>query len=100
MEENVSGCYAQKPLKSIERIINASSRPDDVVIDFAEARVYDHSGLEAIDALAERYLKYNKKLHLRHLSQECHNLLDQAGDLVEVNRKEDPKYHVADDRLA
>jgi site-specific DNA-methyltransferase (adenine-specific) len=39
MEENVSGCYAQKPLKSIERIINASSRPDDVVIDF-----FAHSG--------------------------------------------------------
>ena len=28
------------------------------------------------------------------------DLLDQAGDLVEVNRTEDPKYHVADDRLA
>jgi len=39
MEENVSGCYAQKPLKSIERIINASSRPHDVVIDF-----FSHSG--------------------------------------------------------
>jgi site-specific DNA-methyltransferase (adenine-specific) len=39
MEENVSGCYAQKPIKSIERIINASSHPDDVVIDF-----FSHSG--------------------------------------------------------
>ena len=26
MEENVNGCYAQKPLKSIERIINVSSK--------------------------------------------------------------------------
>jgi len=34
MKENVSGCYAQKPLKAIERIIEASSRPDDSVIDF------------------------------------------------------------------
>jgi len=39
MEENVSGCYAQKPLKSIGRIINASSRPNDIVIDF-----FSHSG--------------------------------------------------------
>jgi site-specific DNA-methyltransferase (adenine-specific) len=39
MEENVSGCYAQKPLKSIERIIQASSAPDDLVIDF-----FSHSG--------------------------------------------------------
>ena len=39
MEENVSGCYAQKPLKSIERIINASSEQGDLVIDF-----FAHSG--------------------------------------------------------
>jgi site-specific DNA-methyltransferase (adenine-specific) len=34
MEENVSGCYAQKPLKSIARIILASSKPNDIVVDF------------------------------------------------------------------
>lgn len=39
MEENVSGCYAQKPLKAVERIIQASSSTGDVVIDF-----FAHSG--------------------------------------------------------
>ena len=39
MEENVSGCYAQKPLKAIERIISASSEPNDLVTDF-----FAHSG--------------------------------------------------------
>lgn len=39
MEENVSGCYAQKPLKSIERILNTSSRVGDLVIDY-----FSHSG--------------------------------------------------------
>ncbi|MFZ0543886.1 MAG: site-specific DNA-methyltransferase [Candidatus Promineifilaceae bacterium] len=39
MEENVSGCYAQKPLKAIERILNASSKAGDLVIDF-----FSHSG--------------------------------------------------------
>lgn len=39
MEENVSGCYAQKPIKCIDRIIRASSNPDDLVIDF-----FAHSG--------------------------------------------------------
>jgi site-specific DNA-methyltransferase (adenine-specific) len=34
MEENVNGCYAQKPLKSMERIIRASSRKGDTVVDF------------------------------------------------------------------
>ncbi len=39
MEENVTGCFAQKPLKSIERIISASSGPSDLVVDY-----FSHSG--------------------------------------------------------
>ncbi|HVC94053.1 MAG TPA: site-specific DNA-methyltransferase [Pirellulales bacterium] len=39
MEENVSGCYAQKPLKSIDRIVAASSLEGGLVADF-----FAHSG--------------------------------------------------------
>jgi site-specific DNA-methyltransferase (adenine-specific) len=39
MEENVPGCYAQKPLKAIERIMQSSSDEGDVVVDF-----FAHSG--------------------------------------------------------
>jgi len=45
MVENVSGCYAQKPLKCIERIIEASSAPEDFVVDF-----FAHSGATLIAA--------------------------------------------------
>jgi len=72
---------------------------DDVVIDFARSRVADHSGLEAIDTLADRYLSAGKTLHLVHLSEECRHLLRRAGNMVEVNVIEDPKYFVADDVL-
>ena len=74
--------------------------PEDVIIDFQHSRVSDHSGIEALDTLAERYIKAGKKLHLRHLSAECKILLKNAGDLVEVNVMEDPNYHVATDKLA
>ncbi len=74
--------------------------PDDVVIDFYFSRVYDQSGLEAINALAERYEKLGKRLHLRHLSDDCRRLLDKAGELVEVNISEDPHYHVATERAS
>jgi len=67
---------------------------NDVIIDFANSKVCDHSGLEAIDTLAERYLKAGKTLHLLHLSQDCKNLLKKAGNLVEVNVIEDPRYLV------
>ena len=39
MEENVSGCFAQKPLKAIDRIVIASSQEGDIVLDF-----FAHSG--------------------------------------------------------
>ncbi len=45
MEENVNGCYAQKPLKSIERIIAASSSPGDIVLD-----LFAHSGTTLLAA--------------------------------------------------
>ena len=57
-------------------------------------------GIEAIDTLADRYIRAGKTLHLRHLSEECRQLLRKAGNLVEVNVLEDPRYHVADDQLA
>lgn len=73
--------------------------PEEVVIDFRNARVKDHSALEAIDLLAERYTQLGKKLHLRHLSPDCLELLDKAKGMIEVNVLEDPLYHPADNRL-
>jgi site-specific DNA-methyltransferase (adenine-specific) len=51
LEENVNGCYAQKPLKACERIIRASSDPGDVIVDF-----FAHSGstLLAAEILGRR----------------------------------------------
>jgi len=71
--------------------------PDDVVVDFIDSRVVDHSGLEAIDALASKYEAAGKRLHLRHLSPDCQRLLEKAGNLVEVSVLEDPDYEVAVD---
>ena len=84
---------------SFNALFDPENDPDDVVIDFYYTRVYDQSGLEAINKLAESYRNKNKRLHLRHLSDECRQLLDRASDLVEANVSEDPHYHVATDRL-
>lgn len=81
-------------------LFDANADQDEVVIDFRDSRVCDHSALEAIDTLAERYLKLGKRLHLQHLSEDCKKLLQQAGDMVEVDLLTDPKYRVADDQLA
>lgn len=82
-------------VKHFSELFNPKFDTDEVIIDFANARVYDHSGIEAIDSLAERYTRNGKRLHIKHLSKECRELLRKAGDLVEVNIIEDPDYHVA-----
>jgi len=81
-------------------LFDPENDPDEVYIDCAMSRIADHSAIEAIDSLAERYKQAGKKLHLTHLSPECVQLLTTAADLVEVNFSEDPHYHVADDKLA
>jgi SulP family sulfate permease len=87
-------------VKNFLDLFDPKSDPDEVVIEFKNSRVADHSAIEAIDTLAEKYMRAGKQLHLRHLSPECRTLLHKAGDLVEVNLLEDPKYRVADDELA
>ena len=87
-------------VKNFLELFNPEDDPDDVIIEFQNSRVADHSAIEAIDTLAERYIRAGKTLHLRHLSEECRKLLKKAGDLVEVNVMEDPRYHVADDQMA
>lgn len=80
-------------------LFDAKNDPSDVIIDFAGSRVSDHSAIEAIDTVAERYAGLGKTLHIRHLSPECRSLLKKAGNLVEVNMLEDPTYKVATDTL-
>ncbi|WP_155153290.1 SulP family inorganic anion transporter [Curvivirga aplysinae] len=82
---------------SFNGLFDPKNDPDDVIIDFKGSRVWDHSGLQAIDALAERYQQEGKTLHLRHLSDDCRHLLNKAGNMVEVSVIEDPQYGVAVD---
>ena len=87
-------------VRSFHDQFNPNDDPDEVAIDFRSSRVCDHSGLEAVNNLTERYLSLGKKLRLKHLSPECRSLLANAGSMIEVNVIEDPRYRVAVDKLA
>ncbi len=72
--------------------------PEKVEIDFVEARISDHSAIEAIFALVEKYHAENKKITLKHLSEDCKVLLYKASpiftDIIEEDI-DDPRYHLA-----
>ena len=84
---------------NFKELFDPKNDPEHVVIEFQRSRVSDHSGIEALDSLAEKYQAEGKKLHLRHLSGDCRQLLKRAGNLCEVNVLEDPEYKVASDQL-
>jgi SulP family sulfate permease len=73
--------------------------PDEVIIDFIESKVVDMSAIEALNKLTERYHRVGKKLHLRHLSNDCKLLLKNAESIIDVNVLEDPYYRVVVDKV-
>lgn len=96
---NVEGPLFFGAITSFREQFDLNNDAEDVIVDFKDSRVADHSAIEAIDALADRYTKAGKRLHLRHLSPECHKLLTKGNALVEANVIEDPTYHIASDKL-
>jgi SulP family sulfate permease len=72
--------------------------PEYVVIDFKGSRIYDMSGIDALNKLTEKYRNANKKLHLRFLSEDCKRLLKNAEDIIEVNIIDDPRYKIATEK--
>ena len=77
-------------------IFDIANDPDVVIVDFANSRVADQSALQAIEALAQRYVDAGKVIQLRHLSRDCHTLLSKAGHLV-IDSDDDPDYELAVD---
>lgn len=76
--------------------------PDTVEIDFMESKVADHSGIEALRNLANKYLALGKKVKLTHLSPDCKKLLlknnPEFSTIIEESI-DDPRYYVVTDTL-
>jgi SulP family sulfate permease len=71
--------------------------PEKVVLDFMESRVSDHSALEALFNLVEKYEAVGKEIRIQHLSPECRKLMIKASPklarVIETDI-DDPRYHV------
>ena len=76
--------------------------PDNVEIDFMESKVADHSGIEALRNLANKYIALGKKVKLTHLSPDCKKLLlknnPEFSTIIEESI-DDPRYYVVTDTL-
>ena len=55
-----------------------------------------NAALKAIEDVAERYEKNDRKVKLRHLSRDCHYLLTRTGQIM-IDSEDDPEYALAVD---
>ena len=81
---------------SFIELFDISNDPKLVILDFAESRIVDQSGLQAIEDIASKYAAAEKQIMLRHLSRDCHKLLSRAGQII-IDSDDDPDYGVAVD---
>lgn len=92
-------------ISQFSSLFRPKTDPDEVILDFTNSRVMDHSALEAIQNLADQYGNLGKKVILRHLSKDCTQLLQRLYkggklppyEVVESDPASDPVYQVAEE---
>jgi len=78
---------------------DAKNDPENVEVDFVESRISDHSALEAIFNLVNKYEAEGKSIKLKHLSEDCKILLYKSNPKfheVIIEDIDDPRYHLAE----
>jgi SulP family sulfate permease len=76
--------------------------PDNIEIDFIESKVSDHSGIEALRNIANKYIDSGRDIKLVHLSPECKTLLMKSNpkwDKYIQDNIDDPRYYVVTDKM-
>lgn len=71
--------------------------PDKIEIDFIESKVSDHSGVEALRNITNKYIEQGKQVTLTHLSPDCKVILRKWNpefDSIIQDAIDDPRYHV------
>ena len=103
---NINGPLFFGSAQRFSQLFCVREDPDDIVIDFKQSRVYDHSALDAINNLADRYGSMGKRVYLRRLSYDCAKLLAKLHEgglppyeVVEIDLARDPVYGVAEEAL-
>jgi len=74
-----------------------ASDPEKIEIDFIESKVGDHSGVEALRNVANKYIENGKQITLTHLSPDCKTLLlkwDPEFETIIQDAIDDPRYYV------
>ncbi|MCC5908312.1 MAG: SulP family inorganic anion transporter [Balneolaceae bacterium] len=63
--------------------------PDHIYIDFRESRIADHSAIDALNKVTQRYQRVGKRVSIINLDKNCKEMLNKAGNIIalDYNRK-------------
>jgi len=87
-------------IQAFNQKFDVSNDPEEVEIDFIESKVTDHSGVEALSNIVDKYEDAGKKVTLKHLSADCKKLLIKRNvkfDKIIETAIDDPRYYVVSD---
>ncbi len=81
------------------RKFNPEEDVNEVHFDFLECRIWDHSGIDTLKSLIEKYQELGHLVKIKHLSSDSRLLLRKAGvkDVEFIVDKNDPEYMVVED---
>ena len=85
----ISGPLFFGSVTAFKDIFDYSNDPDEVIIDFSESAVRDHSAIEVLNKTTAKYAKLGKKVHLKHLNEDSRRILDNASEIININLWED-----------
>lgn len=74
----VHGSLFFASIKNFSSQFDPKNDPLETEIDFQGARLYDHSALEAVHALSQRYEKMGKTLQIKNICEDSQLLLTRA----------------------
>ncbi|MAT16781.1 MAG: sodium-independent anion transporter [Planctomyces sp.] len=80
----LQGSFFFGAVSSFKNFFDPVNDPEHVVLEFQNCTVYDHSAVEAINAVAQSYRQQGKQLTIKHLKEECSQLIERADDVLEL----------------
>ena len=89
--------YLEGPLffasiESFKDIFTAKDDPESVIVNFQHSRVWDHSALEALERLEQRYKDLGKEIQYIQLSTDCARIFEKSGRNLSSDKIENPRY--------
>lgn len=83
----LSGSIFFGSVLNFKDLFTPNDDPQDVIFDFEKAKVMDYSGVEAINAMVEKYESLGKRVKLKQVGSYSQNLFKNAKEITSIRKE-------------